>query len=45
MALLSMMDHWLNRLLAAKSPFRPVAKMVVFGLGRSKMLCVSMGVD
>jgi len=44
--LLSMRGYWRNRLLSrAKIHFRAVAQMVGFGLGRSKMLYLSMGVD
>jgi hypothetical protein len=46
MALLSMTAHWRNRLLwEAKCHFSAVAQMVGFGLGRSKMLYLSMGID
>jgi hypothetical protein len=46
MPLLSMMGHWLNRLLlAAEFHFRAVAQTVGFGPGGSKMLYLSMGID
>jgi hypothetical protein len=48
MALLSMTGHWAarDRLLSkAKSHFPAVAQAVGFGLGRSKMLDLSMGID
>src|SRR5438876_2872857 len=45
MALLSMTGHWSGQLLSkAKSPF-PLAQTVGFGLGKSKILYLSMGID
>jgi hypothetical protein len=44
MALLSMTVHWTGQaFVGGKTPFSAVAQMVGFGLGRSKMLYLSMG--
>jgi hypothetical protein len=41
-----MTGHWAGRaLVEAEIPFPAVAQTVRFGLGRSKMLCLSMGID
>jgi hypothetical protein len=46
MALLSMTGHWAGQaFVEGEIPFSGVAPTVGFGLGRSKMLYLSMGVD
>jgi hypothetical protein len=46
MAVLSMTGHWVDRLLSkAEFHFPAVAQTVGFGLGRSKMHYLSMGID
>ena len=46
MAFSSMMGRWRNRLSSGTKPHFPaVAEMMGFGLGSSKMLCLSMEID
>jgi hypothetical protein len=46
MALMSDTDHWAGSALSKPvSPLPAVAQTVGFGLGRSKMLALSMGID
>ncbi len=46
MALLSMTGHWAGQaFVEGEIPFSGVAQTVGFGLGRSKMLYLSMGID
>jgi hypothetical protein len=46
MALLSMTGHWSGQaFVEGKIPFFPLAQTVGFGLGRPKMLDLSMGID
>jgi hypothetical protein len=45
-ALLSMTGHWAGQaFVEGEIPFSGVAQTVGFGLGRSKMLYLSMGID
>jgi hypothetical protein len=43
---LSVTGHWAGRaFVEGEIPFPAVAQVVGFGLGKSKMICLSMGID